>query len=221
MQVQEEMARRSEKYSNSGKRSRYSANHAFTQIVFCANCGAIFKRLHWSNRGKKTIVWRCSTRLANKEACAARTIREEELQEGFLIAVREIIKNSGEYIRILNENLELAIHQANPESVENLDARMAELQHELIDRTERHENIDELAEELLRLRELRSQTVMDDAAKNEHQKRIKELQAFIRSQQKGLEFDETLVRHLLERVTVFPDNLLFTFRSGVTVTVEK
>ena len=221
MQVQEEMARRSEKYSNSGKRSRYSANHAFTQIVFCANCGAIFKRLHWSNRGKKTIVWRCSTRLANKEACAARTIREEELQEGFLMAVHEIIKNSNEYIRILNENLELAIHQANPESVENLDARMAELQHELIDRTERHENIDELAEEIFRLRELRSQTVMDDAAKNEHQKRIKELQAFIRSQQKGLEFDETLVRHLLERVTVFPDNLLFTFRSGVTVTVEK
>ena len=98
---------------------------------------------------------------------------------------------------------------------------MAELQHELIDRTERHENIDELAEEIFRLQELRSQTVMDDAAKSEHQKRIKGLQAFIRSQQKGLEFDETLVRHLLERVTVFPDNLLFTFRSGVTVTVEK
>ena len=97
--------------------------------AFCANCGAIFKRLHWSNRGRKTIVWRCSTRLANKEACAARTIREEELQEGFLMAVREIIKNSSEYTRILNVNLELAIQQANLESVENLDARMAELQH--------------------------------------------------------------------------------------------
>ena len=74
-------------------------------------------------------MWRCSTRLANKEACAARTIREEELQEGFLMAVREIIKNSSEYTRILNVNLELAIQQANLESVENLDARMAELQH--------------------------------------------------------------------------------------------
>ena len=137
------------------------------------------------------------------------------------MAVREIIKNSSEYISILNVNLELAIQQVNLESVENLDARMAELQHELIDRMERHENIDELAEEIFRLRELRSQTVMDDAAKNEHQKRIKELQAFIRSQLKGLEYDETLVRHLLERVTVFPDDLLFTFRSGVTVTVEK
>ena len=143
------------------------------------------------------------------------------MQEGFLMAVREIIENSDEYIQILNENLELAIKQANPESVENLDARMAELQHELIDRTERHENFDDLAEEIFRLRELRSQIVMDDAAKNEHQKRIKELQAFIKCQPKELEFDETLVRHLLERVTVFSDNMLFAFKSGVTVTVEK
>ena len=137
------------------------------------------------------------------------------------MAIRDITENSSEYLRILRENLELAIKQANPQSIESLDVRMAGLQRELIDRTERHENYDDLAEEILRLRELRSQTVMDDAAKLEHQKRIKELQAFIRSQPQELEYDEMLVRHLLERVTVFPDNLLFAFKSGVTVSVEK
>ena len=71
------------------------------------------------------------------------------------------------------------------------------------------------------MRELRSQTVMDDATKLEHQKRIKELQAFIRSQPQELGYDEMLVRHLLERVTVFLDNLLFAFKSGVAVSVEK
>ena len=46
-----------------------------------------------------------------------------------------------------------AIKQVNPASVEYLDARMEDLQRELIDRTERHENYDDLAEEILRLRQ--------------------------------------------------------------------
>lgn len=98
---------------------------------------------------------------------------------------------------------------------------MADLQHELIDRTERHENYDDLAEEILRLRHLREQTAMNDAAKAEYQNRIKELQTFIRSQPKHLMFDDVLVKRLIAKVTVFPEHLVFEFRSGVTIMVEK
>lgn len=136
-------------------------------------------------------------------------------------AVNNMVGNSQEYLQILQQNLELAIKQVNPDSVEYLDARMADLQHELIDRTERHENYDDLAEEILRLRQLREQTAMDDAAKAEYQNRIKELQTFIKSQPKQLTFDDVLVKRLLAKVTVFPEHLVFEFRSGVTVTVEK
>lgn len=49
-----------------------------------------------------------------------------------------------------------------------------------------------------------------------------ELQAFIRSQPHGItEFDETLIKHLLERVTVFGDYLVFRFKSRVEIVVEK
>lgn len=109
----------------------------------------------------------------------------------------------------------------NPASVEYLDARMENLQRELIDRTERHENYDDLAEEILRLRQLREQTVMDDVSKAEYQSRIKELQAFIQSQPKRLTFDDTLVKHLLAKITIFPEHLLFEFKSGVNITIEK
>lgn len=143
------------------------------------------------------------------------------MQEAFLEAVNQIVGNSQEYLRVLQQNLELAIKQVNPDSVEYLDAQMAELQHELIDRTERHENYDDLAEGILHLRQLREQTVMDDAAKAEYQNRIKELQAFIRSQPKQLTFDDGLVKRLLSKVTVFPEHLVFEFKSGVTVSVEK
>ena len=97
----------------------------------------------------------------------------------FIDALNEMVGNSDAYLERLKANLETAINAANPESVAALAARMTELQHELIDRTERHENYDDLAEEILQLRQLREQMTMDDTAKTEYQNRIKELQAFI------------------------------------------
>lgn len=106
----------------------------------------------------------------------------ELLQEAFLEAVNQIVGNSREYLKILQQNLELAIKQVNLDSVEYLDARMADLQHELIDRTARRENYDDVAEEILRLREVQEQTAIDDTVKAEHKKRIWELRKFIQSQ---------------------------------------
>lgn len=95
------------------------------------------------------------------------------------------------------------------------------MQQELIDRTESGTNYDDLAEEILRLRELQEQKGMDDATQKEHTKRIKELQKFIQSQPSEItEFDESLVKKLLEKVTVHDDYLEFRFKSGVTISIE-
>ena len=106
-------------------------------------------------------------------------------------------------------------------SAEALSAKMAELQRELINRTERRENYDDITEEILRLRELQEQKGMDDATQKEHTKRIKELQKFIQSQPSEItEFDEALVKKLLEKVTVHDDYLELRFKSGVTISIE-
>ena len=140
----------------------------------------------------------------------------------FIDALNEMVGNSDEYLKRLTKNLETAINVVNLDNAKALAARMAELQQELIDRTEKRENYDDLAEEILRIRELQEKTVMDDTAKVEHKKRICELRSFIRSQPcEVTEFDESLVKKLLERVTVHEDYLEFRFKSGVTVSVEK
>lgn len=220
--VQEEMARRSEQNACFGRKKGFSANHAFSQIVFCADCGAEYRRIHWNNRGKKSIVWRCLTRLEHKDECHARTVNEEILKEAFVEALNEIVGNNELYLERLKTNLEAAINAANPESAAALAAKMAELQQELIDRTERRESYDDLTEEILRLRELQAQADMDSTAKSEHKKRIKELKRFIeRQESKVLAFDEALVKKLIEKVIVHDDYLEFRFKSGVTVSVEK
>ena len=72
LMVQEEMARRSEQNACFGRRKSFSANHPFSKIVFCSECGEEYRRIHWNNRGKKSVVWRCLTRLKQKDQCHAR-----------------------------------------------------------------------------------------------------------------------------------------------------
>ena len=91
LRVQEEMARRSSERDMNGRRRGFSANHAFSHMVICECCGEHFRRLHWNNRGKKTIVWRCKTRLEEKTRCTARTVGEEALQEAFVDAINEML----------------------------------------------------------------------------------------------------------------------------------
>ena len=57
LQVQEELVhRRVVKTSANGKKRSYSCNHCFAQIVVCGDCGEMFRRIHWNNRGCKSIV---------------------------------------------------------------------------------------------------------------------------------------------------------------------
>lgn len=222
LMVQEEIARRAALQDWFGRKTGFSANHAFSQIVFCANCGEQFRRIHWNNRGKKSIVWRCITRLKEKDKCRARTVNEETLKAAFLNALNEMIGDSDVYLNRLKENLELALNAANPMTAEALSARMSELQQELINRAKQRENYDDVTEEILHLRELQEQKGMDDATQLEHTKRIRELQTFICSQSSEItEFDETLVKKLLEKITVHDEYLEFRFKSGVTISIEK
>lgn len=89
MMVQEELARRKVvKTSANGKKRSYSCNHCFSQIVIYGECNEMFRRLHWNNRGVKSIVWRCISRLESTGLeCHARTINELVLQDAVVKAI--------------------------------------------------------------------------------------------------------------------------------------
>ena len=62
---------------------------------------------------------------------------------------------------------------------------------------------------------------MDDAAKAAHWERIQELLHFINSQPRAItEFDEALVKKLLESVKVCEFFLEFQFKSGARIVIE-
>lgn len=84
MLVQEEMTRRANLTSGvDGKKKRvYSSKYALSSICTCTKCGDIYRRIAWNNRGKKSTVWRCCTRVEHgPSACDAPTIQESELTD--------------------------------------------------------------------------------------------------------------------------------------------
>ena len=82
-QVQEEMVCRANMTSGiEGKKKHiYSSKYALSSICTCSRCGDIYRRVAWNNRGKKSTVWRCCTRVENgPKACDAPTVQETELR---------------------------------------------------------------------------------------------------------------------------------------------
>ena len=69
--------------------------------------------------------------------------------------------------------------------------------------------------ELQKVRELQADLENIRNRRNETINRIRELKEFIRSQSAELtEFDETLVRHWIRKITVHPDRLTIEFKTG-------
>ena len=220
LKVQEEIARRGSQVDCMGRRRGFSSKHCFTNLMYCAECGEPFRRVHWNNRGCKSIVWRCTSRLDKKGECHARTIYEDILKQAFVTALNQLIGGSREYLGILQENIAEVLHMGNPDLAENIQAQLDDLQHKLIDRASRREDYDDISQEIFRLREQKEKAMMDDVSRSDYFERIEELRDFIISQPSGItEFDETLVKHLLKKVTVYEDKLVFEFKSGVMVDV--
>ena len=65
------------------------------------------------------------------------------------------------------------------------------------------------------------QSDLDSVIKDEQMKKIRDLQDFVKSQPATItEFDETLVRRLIAKITVFDDHFTVEFKSGITINIE-
>ena len=221
MRVQEELVRRRVvKTSANGKKRSYSCNHCFSQIVICGECGELFRRIHWNNRGCKSIVWRCISRLESTGLeCHARTVNETVLENVVLSAINELLGDKPGYQEQLQQNIAEAIRSSST-ATDEIDEKLAVLQQELLQRANNKESYDAVADEILRLRDLKQQSVMDTSARDEQIRRINELQDFIRQQPTHLTgFDETLVKRWIKQITVWDDRITVELKSGVNIDI--
>lgn len=223
MRVGEEMYRRANMVSGKGKRRIYSSKYALLSIVYCSKCGDIYRRIAWNNRGKKYTVWRCCIRVTHgPDACEARTIREEDLQDAVVEAINQLISESSELKEIIRENIEKAITGDGGRQIEEIDKEMLEVQEELLKVANAKKDYTDLVERVEELRNEKEKILLEMAEEKNEQIRLMELEEFLDSQQLEIErYDEELVRKLLEKIVVYEEKLKVIFKSGIEIDINK
>ncbi|QHQ61434.1 recombinase family protein [Anaerocolumna sedimenticola] len=224
MQVQEELIRRRCVHlSKNGKKRSYSSNHCFAQMIICGNCGEVFRRVHWNNRGKKSIVWRCVSRLENTGLfCDARTVSESTIEQLLVTAINDTLSGKDTFLTTLQNNITTVLSKENDKTLADIDKRLEELQAQLLKLASSKADYEDVADEIYHLRDQKQKLQVENANRDELRKRIADMSEFLREQPTAFtEYNEPLIRRLIEKVTVCEDKFTVEFKSGVTVDVEK
>ena len=182
----------------------------------------MFRRIHWNNRGCKSIVWRCLSRLEpTGEECHARTVNETILENVVVQAINTLLGDKSTFQAQLQQNIAKVIREAQKNTADGMDERLIDLQKELLQKAHNKEAYDEIAEQIFQLREQREKCTVDTAARDAQIARINELQDFIKQQPAHLEtFDEALVKRWLERIIVWEDHFTVELKSGLKIDIE-
>jgi DNA invertase Pin-like site-specific DNA recombinase len=236
--VQAEIARRagkrkvSDKTSKTGQ-SKYSGRYALTELLICGNCGTPYKRVTWSKRGKKKIVWRCISRLdyGTKYCKSSPTVDEERLQAAVLKAINTMMSNRERLIGILKTNLEITLSEkssgaTNPYAIEN---RIRELQDSMMElvavaakagNAESYEDqFKEISEEIKSLQKTLEQYQAEQNGPDELARQIDDIcKALEDAPFEITEYSNNIVRQFIDTIKVVnEDKLLFIFKGGITM----
>ncbi|ABR50087.1 Resolvase, N-terminal domain [Alkaliphilus metalliredigens QYMF] len=222
LQAQEELHRRSNIYTGADKNKRiYSSKYALSTITFCGDCGDIYRRVYWNIHGRKEFVWRCVTRIEQgPEVCKNRTVKETELYDAVMTAINRLLAGGDNMIRILEENIYAVIGDTTEYKISEINTLLEEKQKEVINLANKGKDYDFLADEIDKLREKRQTLLVEDASLSGENERINELIDFIRNNKyRTLLYDDTLVRKIIQNVTVYDDHFVICFKSGIEIEV--
>ena len=153
---------------------------------------------------------------------SCRTINELVLQDAIVKAIKQMLGDKSNYQTQLQLNIASVIRASQATSVENIDEKLMALQYEIIQKAQSKEAYDEIADEIVKLREERQQLAVDTSVLDDQIERIKEIQDFIRSQRTDItEFDEALIRRWIKHITVYEDHFTVELKSGLSIDVDE
>lgn len=137
-------------------------------------------------------------------------------------AINLTLGNRENMMDTLQENIEAVIRQEDGTSSEGIEAKLLELQKELLKLANSKKDYNSVADEIDRLRELKQNALVESAEREGLRQRIREMWEFLEQQSTEItEYDELLVRRLIERSTVYDGRFEVEFKSGAKVNVDR
>ena len=104
------------------------------------------------------------------------------------------------------------------ERMTKLDDELEDLQRQLLKKANAKQGIDELIDKIDAVRDEKQKILLESATNTGTLQQIDELEAFFNEHADGVKgYDESLVRKLIEKITVYDDHLHFEFKSGIQI----
>ncbi len=237
--IQAEFSRRnagrapSKKMAPTG-RSCYSAKYALTERLVCGDCGTLYRRCVWSKKGKKTVVWRCSSRIdyGTKYCKESPTIHEKPLQRAILAVVNSVMSQKLVLIDQIADAMRMEILPlpGGTMSMAEIDKRLADLEHEFqsVFQLSRKEDggymkyastFKRINDEAADLKDKRKYLLEQQQSDSAADKRIQDAVNILNTGTANItEWDESLIRQLVDMVKVISeDKILVRLKGGLEI----
>ena len=154
--------------------------------------------------------------------CDARTVLESTIEQVLITAINQTLCDKDSFLSILKDNIETVLSHENDTALADIDKRLGELQVELVKLANSKAEYDKVGDEIYRLRDEKQIVQLDIIGRDELKKRIDDMGDFIKGQPTALiEYNEALIRRLIEKITVYEDKFTVEFKSGVSVDVNE
>ena len=153
--------------------------------------------------------------------CDARTVLESTIEQVLVTAINTTLKSRDSFLTTLQNNIATVLSRKNDAAIEDIEKQLNDLQIQLLKLASAHADITQVTNEIYRLRDEKQKAQVENAGRDDLRKRNAEMSIFLRKQPTVIkEYDEKLVRRLIDKVTVNEDRFEVVFRSGVMVDVE-
>lgn len=219
--VQEELARRSGKpktkqVGTKTEQGKYLSKYAMTELLVCGECKTPYRRCTWTVKGQKKIVWRCINRLDfGKKYCHnSPTVEESILQRAIMRAIMETAQQNLGVLQTLKVHIGMGLQSEQTEDnsmelqirIAEIDAEfkamLAKISTDTVDAFD-EEKAKQLMDEKARLQQ-QLDNIRDGQLKREQtQSRLDDIYTILDGlKNRPMEYDEQIVRQLLECITV-------------------
>ena len=143
-------------------------------------------------------------------------------QAAVVQAINLALGNRENMMTTLQENVEAVLRQEDETSSEGIEAKLLELQKELLKLANSEKDYNSVADEIDRLQELKQNALVESTEREGLKQRLREMREFLEQQSTDVtEYDELLVRRLIEKVTVYDERFEVEFKSGAKVDVVR
>lgn len=212
---------------------KYCGKYVLSELLVCGECGSPYRRVIWTQKGVKRVVWRCQNRLEHgRKICKqSPTLDEGDIHDAVISAMNELFRmqaakdavKAGIAAVLAGEEQTMSLPAVELQ-IRNLQERQLELFQLIVsagaDCTDYDEELQQVNIAKTRLMAQKAELEKEQRGAAAFESRLAELDMALEQASGTLtDFDELTVRQLVSNIKVLDkDSLLICFKDGTEIT---